>query len=123
MVKQTGPPEVLELVNDYPVPKLRDGEVPTVVSQCNGVLNQPYGADRRHLAFRCEGTNTRCCTGAMKMIFTTCADNGYTSCAMQVLVRQHSTSVNPVDYKIRAGAFKAKLPKVKWASTLRRNVH
>ena len=27
VVKQTGPPEVLELVNDWPVPGLRDGEV------------------------------------------------------------------------------------------------
>ena len=27
IVKKPGPPDVLELVNDYPVPKLRDGEV------------------------------------------------------------------------------------------------
>ena len=27
VVKKPGPPDVLELVNDYPVPKLRDGEV------------------------------------------------------------------------------------------------
>ncbi|CAL5224697.1 g7424 [Coccomyxa viridis] len=55
VVKQPGPPDVLELVHDWPVPQLRDGEV---------------------------------------------------------LVRQSSTSVNPVDYKIREGAFKGKFPKV-----------
>ena len=27
VVKKPGPPEVLELVNDWPVPALRDGEV------------------------------------------------------------------------------------------------
>ena len=27
VVKKTGPPDVLELVNDWPVPGLRDGEV------------------------------------------------------------------------------------------------
>ena len=27
MVKKTGPPDVLELVSDWPVPSLRDGEV------------------------------------------------------------------------------------------------
>ena len=27
VVKKTGPPEVLEIVNDWPVPDLRDGEV------------------------------------------------------------------------------------------------
>ncbi|CAK0787537.1 hypothetical protein CVIRNUC_010757 [Coccomyxa viridis] len=55
VVKKPGPPDVLELVNDWPAPALRDGEV---------------------------------------------------------LVRQTSTSVNPVDYKIREGAFPAKMPKV-----------
>ena len=34
MVKQPGPPEVLELVHDWLVPQLRDGEVSKAYPEC-----------------------------------------------------------------------------------------
>ena len=68
-----GPPAVLELVNDYPVPELRDGEVTLlyhkellIYSVCIHI------SECMHMAVYCRVAKAPSHTGATDMTFATC---------------------------------------------------
>ena len=89
---KTGGPESLEL-KELPLPHRGDGEV-GCTSPCSLFL---------------KAVQLRALQAAI-VRFMTCADL-QCMCALQVLIKQYSTSVNPVDVKMLA-AESTKLPKV-----------
>ena len=72
MVKQPGPPEVLELVHDWPIPQLRDGEVSTGYPQCNESYLVSLLKWGMQSASSCVSTVPGICIGAMRMNLVIC---------------------------------------------------
>ena len=112
--KEFGGPEVLQYVQDFEIPDRKPGEV-----RSDGTLMATHACDGLQIVTPLDWSQPPFFVFVV-VISVLQSESGLQSLTsalvLQILIRNYSTSVNPVDYKIRSpGAEKrwpgAKLPK------------